>query len=129
MKTIVALGGEGIGVEVVDATCELLAAAGFPLRILTPPHGEAAQKTHGAPVPDETKRLCGQADGILFGTSGGPASTAVINYLRWQQDAYAKASTSSSCSRTWRTSTRRARAIWKSSDARCRSCATGSASV
>ncbi len=89
MKTVVALGGEGIGVEVVDATCELLAAAGFPLRILTPPHGEPAQKTHGAPVPDETKRLCGQADGILFGAAGGPASVAVITYLRWQQDAYA----------------------------------------
>ena len=37
MKTVVALGGEGIGVEVVEATCEPLVAAGFPLRILTPP--------------------------------------------------------------------------------------------
>ena len=89
VKTVVALGGEGIGVEVVDATCELLAAAGFPLRILTPPHGEAAQRSHGSPVPDETKRLCGAADGILFGAAGGPASVAVITYLRWQQDAYA----------------------------------------
>ncbi len=89
MKTVVALGGEGIGVEVMDATCELLVAAGLPLRILTPPHGEAAQKSHGTPVPDETKRLCGQADGILFGAAGGPASAAVITYLRWQQDAYA----------------------------------------
>jgi isocitrate/isopropylmalate dehydrogenase len=89
VKTVVALGGEGIGVEVMDATCELLVAAGLPLRILTPPHGEAAQKSHGTPVPDETKRLCGQADGILFGAAGGPASTAVITYLRWQQDAYA----------------------------------------
>lgn len=89
MKTVVALGGEGIGVEVVEATCELLVAAGLPLRILTPPHGEPAQKTHGSPVPDETKRLCGQADGILFGAAGSPASVAVITYLRWQQDAYA----------------------------------------
>jgi len=89
MKTVVALGGEGIGVEVVEATCELLVAAGFPLRILTPPHGEAAQATDGSPVPDQTKRLCGQADGILFGAAGGPASVAVITYLRWQQDAYA----------------------------------------
>ncbi len=89
MKTVVALGGEGIGIEVVDATCELLGAAGFPLRILTPPHGESAQTSHGSPVPDETKRLCGQADGILFGAAGGPASVAVITYLRWQQDAYA----------------------------------------
>ncbi|MGH7275444.1 MAG: isocitrate/isopropylmalate dehydrogenase family protein [Candidatus Rokuibacteriota bacterium] len=89
MKTVVALGGEGIGIEVVDATCELLVAAGLPLRILTPPHGEAAQQAHGSPLPDETKRACGQADGILFGAAGGPASVAVITYLRWQQDAYA----------------------------------------
>ncbi len=89
MKTVVALGGEGIGPEVVNAACELLAAAGFPLRILTPPHGEPALKTHGSPVPDETKRLCGRADGVLFGAAGGPASAAVLTYLRWQQDAYA----------------------------------------
>jgi hypothetical protein len=38
-KTVVALGGEGTGIEVVDATCEILTAAGFPLKILTPPHG------------------------------------------------------------------------------------------
>jgi 3-isopropylmalate dehydrogenase len=87
-KTVVALGGEGIGIEVVDATCELLDAAGFPLRILTPPHGAAAEKTHGSPVPDETKRLCGQADGILFGAAG-PSTSAVVSWLRWQQDAYA----------------------------------------
>jgi isocitrate/isopropylmalate dehydrogenase len=89
MKTVVALGGEGIGPEVVDATCDLLSRAGFPLTILTPPHGEAAQKSHGSPMPEETKRLCDQADGILFGAAGGPASVAVIVYLRWQREAYA----------------------------------------
>ena len=89
MKTVVALGGEGIGIEVVEATCELLTAAGFPLKILTPPHGESAQRTHGSPLPDETKRLCGEADGVLFGAAGSPASSAVVSYLRWQQDAYA----------------------------------------
>ncbi|MBI4240474.1 MAG: isocitrate/isopropylmalate dehydrogenase family protein [Candidatus Rokubacteria bacterium] len=86
---MVALGGEGIGPEVVDATCELLLAGGVPVKVLTAPHGEAALKTHGTPVPDETKRLCHQADGVLFGAVGGPASVAVITYLRWQQDAYA----------------------------------------
>jgi isocitrate/isopropylmalate dehydrogenase len=88
-KTVVALGGEGIGIEVVDATCELLTAAGFPLKILTPAHGESAQRAHGSPLPDETKRLCGEADGVLFGAAGSPASSAVVSYLRWQQDAYA----------------------------------------
>ncbi len=32
MKTIVALPGEGIGLEVVDAACEILAGAGLPLK-------------------------------------------------------------------------------------------------
>jgi 3-isopropylmalate dehydrogenase len=88
-QTVVALGGEGIGVEVVDATCEILTAAGLPLKILTPPHGEAAQRSHGSPLPDETRRLCDEADGILFGAAGSPASAAVVAYLRWERDAYA----------------------------------------
>jgi isocitrate/isopropylmalate dehydrogenase len=37
MKTVVALPGEGIGVEVVDATGEILSAADIPVKILTPP--------------------------------------------------------------------------------------------
>jgi 3-isopropylmalate dehydrogenase len=88
MKTIVALGGEGIGLEVVDATCEVLTAAGFPLEILTPPQGEAALKAHSTPLPEETKRLCRQADAVLFGAAG-PVSTAVVTWLRWEQNAYA----------------------------------------
>jgi isocitrate/isopropylmalate dehydrogenase len=88
MKTVVALGGEGIGLEVVDATCELLAAAGFPLKILAPPQGETARRTHGTPLPEETKRLCREADAVLFGAAG-PASTTVVTWLRWEQNAYA----------------------------------------
>ena len=52
-KTVVALPGEGIGLEVVDATCELLMGAGLPLKILTPPQG--------SPLPDETKKEIGRA--------------------------------------------------------------------
>jgi len=89
MKTVVALPGEGIGVEVVDVTCELLAATGLPLRILTPPQGVAAVKSHGAPVPDETKRAAREADGVLFGAAGGPATSAVITWRRWEMDAWA----------------------------------------
>jgi isocitrate/isopropylmalate dehydrogenase len=89
MKTVVALGGEGIGVECVDAACEVLTAAGFPLKILSPPHGAAAVASHGEPVPHETRRLCEEADGVLFGAAGGPASSAVVGWLRWEHDAYA----------------------------------------
>ena len=47
MKTIVALPGEGIGVEVVDATCEILSKAGMPVKIDTP----AQYDTPAAPCP------------------------------------------------------------------------------
>ncbi len=77
MKTIVALPGQGIGIEVVDATCELLLGIGAPLKIVTPPQGEAAVKSHGTPIPDETKRAAREADGVLFGAAG-PASSGVI---------------------------------------------------
>jgi 3-isopropylmalate dehydrogenase len=87
-KRIVALGGAGIGFEVVDATCEMLTGAGLPVEILTPPHADAAVKSHGVPLPDETKRLCVEADGVLFGSAGGPASSAVVMWLRWQQGAW-----------------------------------------
>jgi 3-isopropylmalate dehydrogenase len=89
VKTVVALGGEGIGIEVVDATCELLLAARFPLRIETPPHGAEAERAHGSPLPEETRRRCAAADGVLFGAAGGPATSAVVSWLRWQRDAYA----------------------------------------
>ncbi|MBI2204216.1 MAG: isocitrate/isopropylmalate dehydrogenase family protein [Candidatus Rokubacteria bacterium] len=89
MKTIAALGGEGIGPEVIDATCELLVTAGFPVEIVTPAHGEAAMKVHGTSLPEETKRRCREADGVLFGAAGGPATSSVVQWLRWQQDAYA----------------------------------------
>jgi isocitrate/isopropylmalate dehydrogenase len=89
VKTVVALPGEGIGPEVVDATCELLVGAGLPLRILTPPQGAAAVKSHGVAVPDETKRAARDADGVLFGAAGGPATSAVISWLRWEMNAWA----------------------------------------
>jgi isocitrate/isopropylmalate dehydrogenase len=84
MKTVVALPGEGIGIEVVDATCEILAAAGIPLKILTPPQVEAP----GSPVPEQTRRLCREADAVLFGAAG-PSTSAVVGWLRWEMDAWA----------------------------------------
>ncbi|MGH7356709.1 MAG: isocitrate/isopropylmalate dehydrogenase family protein [Candidatus Rokuibacteriota bacterium] len=83
-RTIVALPGEGIGVEVVEAACELMTAAGMPVRIVTPPQIEAP----GSPVPEATKRACHEADTVLFGAAG-PATTAVVGWLRWEMDAWA----------------------------------------
>ena len=83
MKTVVALPGQGIGVEVVDATCEIIAAAGMPVKILTPPQIESP----GSPVPEETRRLCREADAVLFGAAG-PSTTAVVGWLRWEMEAW-----------------------------------------
>ena len=82
MKTIVALPGQGIGIEVVDATCEILTAAGMPLKILTPPQGEGSNT-----VPEETRRACREADAVLFGAAG-PATSAVVGWLRWEMEAW-----------------------------------------
>jgi len=84
MKTIVALPGEGIGVEVVGATCELMAASGMPVKVLTPPQISVP----GSPVPEETQRVCRAADAVLFGAAG-PATTRVVGWLRWEMDAWA----------------------------------------
>jgi len=84
-KVVVALGGEGIGPEVIDVTCELMTATKMPVEILTPPHGEPAIRSHGSPIPDETKRLCEDADGVLFGAAGAPPTSAVVSWLRWEK--------------------------------------------
>ncbi len=87
MKTVVVLPGEGIGLEVVDATCGVLVGAGLPLTILTPAQGAAALSSHGTALPDETKRAARAADGILFGAAG-PSSSAVVAWLRWEMSAW-----------------------------------------
>ena len=36
-------------------TCEVMVKGGVPVEILTPPHGEAAIKSHGHPIPDDNR--------------------------------------------------------------------------
>ena len=86
MKTIVALPGEGIGIEVVDAACELMTAAGMPVQIATPPQRERAG-TAAEPLPAETQRAARAADAVLFGAAG-PSTTAVVSWLRWEMEAW-----------------------------------------
>src|SRR5262249_41089455 len=95
-KTVVVLPGEGIGIEVIDATCEVLVGAGLPLKILTPPQVEGATPTTAGFVPDETKRAprapdsvrFGAAHSVLFGAAD-PATTNVVSWLRWEMRAWA----------------------------------------
>src|SRR5262245_10372285 len=83
MKTIVALPGEGIGVEVVDATCGVLTKAGMPVKIDTPKQYD----TPGGPVPEATKQAAKAADAVLFGAAG-PSTSAVVGWLRWERGAW-----------------------------------------
>ena len=86
-KKIIALGGDGVGVEVMEVTCHILEKAGWALEILKPPCGSEALKTLGTAFPDETKKLCDESDAVLFGATGGPSS-GILAYLRWMMDNY-----------------------------------------
>ncbi|MEL6813252.1 MAG: 3-isopropylmalate dehydrogenase [Cyanobacteria bacterium J06598_3] len=74
---IVALPGEGIGPEVVEASLAILRALatqfGFTLTIDRALIGEPARQHCGHPLPPETLTLCEGSDGIVFGavTKGG----------------------------------------------------------
>ena len=74
---IVALPGEGIGPEVVDASLEILQAIapslGFAVTVDRGWIGKPAQQRFGVPLPAETLQLCEGSDGIVFGavTQGG----------------------------------------------------------
>lgn len=68
---IVALPGEGIGPEVVDAGLQVLSAiaswAGFSLTVDHALIGAPAQAQTGQALPPETLACCQGADGIVFG--------------------------------------------------------------
>ncbi|MEL7353343.1 MAG: 3-isopropylmalate dehydrogenase [Cyanobacteria bacterium J06560_5] len=68
---IVALPGEGIGPEIVDASLQILAAiakwAGFGVTIDRALIGAPAQAQTGSALPPATLACCEGADGIVFG--------------------------------------------------------------
>lgn len=68
---IAVLPGEGIGLEVVEATITILQQIAttheFQLQVDYGVIGETAFKQYGAYFPEVTADLCSQADGILFG--------------------------------------------------------------
>ena len=86
-KTIVALGGDGVGPEVVEAACQILEGAGFALEILKPPAGEIALEKYGDAFPEETRIMCDEANAILFGATGA-TSVVILAYLRWILDNF-----------------------------------------
>lgn len=74
--TIAVLPGDGIGPEVVAQGTRVLQAVaetrGHELTLREGLIGGCAIEAHGTPLPDETLRLCREADAVLLGAVGGP---------------------------------------------------------
>ncbi len=85
-KKILALGGDGVGPEVMEVACEILREA-FSLQCLTPLHGQAAAKAGKEVFPQEVKRLIQTSDAVLFGANGG-ISREILYYLRFHLDNF-----------------------------------------
>ena len=72
---IAVLGGDGIGPEVTAQSVKVLRAlAGnrLDLQMTEAPIGQAGVDAAGVPLPEETLKLAGESDAILFGSVGGP---------------------------------------------------------
>lgn len=73
---IVVLPGDGIGVEVIDATLSLLEVAqarhGFRLAFDRKPGGAFHYRDTGNAFPDSSMKACVDSDAILFGAMGWP---------------------------------------------------------
>jgi len=85
----VAIGGDGIGPQVVKGATIVLRGMNIPgLKIVDAPAGESAIESHGVAFPPETKEAIDKADAILFGATEESA-LQLIAYLRWGLGNYA----------------------------------------
>ena len=75
-KKIVALAGDGIGPEIMEAGLEVLASiapkTGFDYEIDRRPFGGTGIDVTGHPLPDETLKATREADAILLAAIGSP---------------------------------------------------------
>lgn len=76
MKKIVALPGDGIGPEIMDAGIQVLNQLtpkyGLDYKIERYDFGGCAIDSTGSPLPKTTLKACQEADAILLGAIGGP---------------------------------------------------------
>ena len=86
-KKIVVLGGDGVGPEVSDVAYNILENMRLGFEVLKPPCGELAFERYGTTLPDETKKLCREADAVLFGAAAS-TSMPILVFLRWEFDNY-----------------------------------------
>jgi len=88
---VVAVGGDGIGPEVVDAALRCLAVVAPDLAISRPVQGAEAVERHGSAFPAELKDELASADAVLFGAVDTERGLArpILQFLRWVRESYA----------------------------------------
>ncbi|GAB4516213.1 MAG: homoisocitrate dehydrogenase [Haliangiales bacterium] len=87
---VAAVGGDGIGPEIVSAALTCCRAADAPIDIVEP-LAEAAPLVQGAPLSESLQATLSGADAILFGAAdSGPSGRhiSILRYLRWGVDTY-----------------------------------------
>lgn len=91
---IALIAGDGIGLEVVPAAAEVLAACGVPIEFRELAAGWACFQATGTSLPEETLQAFPQVDGALFGAVGSPSHpvpgyrSPIVELRRWL-DLYA----------------------------------------
>ncbi|MHA1695361.1 MAG: isocitrate/isopropylmalate family dehydrogenase [Candidatus Helarchaeota archaeon] len=89
MKKICLIGGEGIGIEVVDAAYKVLTElAPQKIEIIKAYAGDQAEKMFGDTFPQETKEAIDDSNAILFGATHTKAKNVLL-YLRFGLDNFA----------------------------------------
>ncbi len=82
---ITVLPGDGIGIEIMAQAMRVLnvlKAEGMPLEFTEAPIGGAAYDLHGHPYPEQTQKVCHEADAVLLGAVGGPQYDKLPRHLR-----------------------------------------------
>ena len=87
-STVAVIEGDDASPEVVRPTVELLTDMRLGLEWVYPLVGEDAEREHGSPMPDVSKRVIDEADTALFGSTSGKSSAALF-YLRWGKKTFA----------------------------------------
>lgn len=82
---IAVLPGDGIGIEIMAQAMRVLnvlKAEGMPFEFTEASIGGAAYDLHGHPYPEQTQKVCHEADAVLLGAVGGPQYDKLPRHLR-----------------------------------------------
>jgi len=91
---IAILPGDGIGPEVTAEAVKVLKSFDINFDFLIGDVGSQAYNATGSPIPDETKKICENAEAVLMGAIGHSYAPykipeLVLKYLRMEKGAYA----------------------------------------